>query len=79
MSQLRQLEEQKLTVYRGVDYNPKVNKGDILTFKAFTSTSIYSHVAKAFQKTGSKKPEKTLFKMHIRDGRKIDNFSAYKA
>lgn len=38
-----------ITVYRGDTYDPKVNVGDILTLKSFTSTSVDPGVAQAFK------------------------------
>jgi hypothetical protein len=77
MSQLQAIREETTTVYRGDTYNPHVQKGDVVTFKSFTSTSSSASVAKNFKDKPSESTDRTLWTMHIRGGKSIKNYSAY--
>ena len=46
--------------FRGINYDPEAQKGQIITFKQFTSTSIKKETALSFA-AKSKNTEKCLF------------------
>jgi hypothetical protein len=78
MAQLSKIPPIKHKVYRGVNYDPKVIKGDILTFKSFTSTSSSLNVASGFTSNpDTKSPDQTFFVMHINSGKAIDKLSHF--
>lgn len=68
-------------VYRGVNYDPDAKKGEIMTFKPFTSTSRNMQVSLLFalQAFAGKEenPVMTLFEMEIRSGKPISKFSYF--
>lgn len=56
--------------YRGVNYNPKLEIGNKITFKSFLSTSKEEKIAKSsnFSKVDSKSKAKHIFKLNILKG-----------
>lgn len=75
LTQLETIQPQKDLVYRGVNYDPQVERGDVLTFKPFTSTSIHRFVAEGFISPHSL--DQTLFIMKIISGKSIKRFSDF--
>lgn len=63
--------------YRGVNYNPKLEIGNKITFKSFLSTSTDEKIAKSsnFSKVDSKSKAKHIFKLTILKGYPIWEYS----
>ena len=77
LKHLRKIEVFKGIGYRGINYDPKIEKtGEIVTFKQFLSTSVHMNTALTFamKNQGS---VKHIFKLEIKEGYPIKEYSNY--
>ncbi len=74
INQLRKVEPSlRTTVYRGINYDPKMKKGDIMTFKSFSSTSTNEKATYPFMDAF----DSTLLELDILGGKAIKYFSDF--
>ena len=70
---------EKLLVYSGISYDLKLQKGDIIFEKSFTSTSILDDVAKQFiRKNNSQNRRSNLLVIELNYGKDIAHLAAFK-